>query len=380
MNMHPKIRLWLVVVSLFCLPVAVASDIETKMNDLASTAESIADLKGKIAWTINTTNEYTVELRDLELQLYSSMGEQERLQGVLQSLQGSVAYTAQLIQETSAAQEQMDALARERLRVLYKNSNINYLEVLFEATSYSDFLHRFDLLRRLFESDITLLGELDKLRSQQEALKRQLESDYAEQQRLEQWESWQSQQIEEQRAEKSQLITDILSMKEAYEASERELQARSDLLAEEIRILQEANRSRALGNGTYIWPLAGYYEITSYYGWRSDPFGGSNDGHHNGLDIAAPGGADILAVDGGLVVMASYGYNGGYGNFIMIDHGQGLATLYAHCSALLVEVGESVAQGELIARIGSTGYSTGPHLHIEFRYDGECQEPLDYLW
>lgn len=128
--------------------------------------------------------------------------------------------------------------------------------------------------------------------------------------------------------------------------------------------------------GTYIWPLPSNSIITSYFGWRPDPFTGIV-GYHNGMDIYQPKNTPIHAMDGGEVIYA--GLNGTYGLMVEIDHGQGLTTVYAHMNEIDVEVGDLVYQGQQIGKVGSTGKSTGYHLHLEVRINGTRKDPLDYL-
>ena len=128
------------------------------------------------------------------------------------------------------------------------------------------------------------------------------------------------------------------------------------------------------GDGTYGWPLDGG-EISSFYGLRADPFGGGSE-YHSGLDIAADFGAPVKAAAAGTVTAA--GLNGGYGRFISIDHGSGMSTAYGHMSALAVTVGQQVSRGQVIGYVGSSGYSTGPHLHFEVRENGQTENPLQF--
>jgi murein DD-endopeptidase MepM/ murein hydrolase activator NlpD len=155
---------------------------------------------------------------------------------------------------------------------------------------------------------------------------------------------------------------------------EEELEATSRELVSIIAQLEAEQKGTGGGTGTFIWPTAG--PITSYYGLRLHPILGTYRMHY-GLDIGAPYGQSIYAADSGVVIFANW--MGGYGLTLIIDHGDGLSTLYAHTSDILVNVGDAVNQGQVVAKVGSTGYSTGPHLHFEVRVNGEPQNPLNYL-
>ena len=131
-----------------------------------------------------------------------------------------------------------------------------------------------------------------------------------------------------------------------------------------------------VGSGVYTWPTPGYTRITSPYGMRKHPILKTNR-MHTGIDIGAPNGATIVSVDHGCVVQV--GWYGGYGRVVMVDHGHGIVTMYAHTSAALVNVGDAVKKGQAIAKVGSTGWSTGPHLHFEVRINGKYTNPLNYI-
>ena len=132
------------------------------------------------------------------------------------------------------------------------------------------------------------------------------------------------------------------------------------------------------GNGKFLWPVPSSSYISSPWGYRIHPIYGTKK-LHAGIDIAASSGSNIVAAESGTVILSSWGYNGGYGNYIIVSHGNGYTTRYAHCSNLYVKVGETVSRGQVIAAVGSTGASTGPHCHFEVRINGESVNPVNYL-
>ena len=132
-------------------------------------------------------------------------------------------------------------------------------------------------------------------------------------------------------------------------------------------------------DGKLLWPSPGYTKINSYFGKRTAPANGAST-YHKGIDIGANKGTPIYAAASGTVYVSQYGYNGGYGNYVILSHGNGVQTLYGHCSELCVSVGEYVSQGQLIAKVGSTGDSTGNHLHFEVRVNGVAQDPQNYVY
>jgi len=374
-----KLLLALVFIFLLTIPVLATDELQRAFDQLAETEARAGFIRGNIEWARVTTEQLNHDLRVLDWLMHSSQAELERLRGNLLRLDEDIITTGAHLFQVELNLAEVDALARERIRVLYKNGNISFFEVLFTSTSYSDFLQRAELLRRLVESDIALLSQTQQLQLELDNAKRQLEASFAEQQRMEQQESWHNRQLEVQQDEKHYLIGDIQAQAAHWVELQAELAAEGERLGAWIREMQEARRGFALGTGDYTWPVPGHYTVSSRFGWRPNPFGGSSSNWHSGLDIAAPNGANIVAVDAGVVVLASIGWNGGYGNMVMIDHGNGVATLYAHASSILVTEEQAVARGEVIASIGSTGWSTGPHLHIEFRINGTAEDPANFL-
>ena len=146
----------------------------------------------------------------------------------------------------------------------------------------------------------------------------------------------------------------------------------------ERRANESDNGNFKYGGGPLKWPVPSSQKITSNYGYRVHPIYKTRR-LHSGVDIGAPSGSNIVAAESGVVILASYGYNGGYGNYMIISHGSGLTTRYAHCNSLAVSVGQTVSKGQVIGAVGSTGDSTGPHLHFEVRLNSASYDPLNYL-
>ncbi len=166
----------------------------------------------------------------------------------------------------------------------------------------------------------------------------------------------------------------------AQEEKIRQLEAEIKRKEEEARKAAEAAgktyNTVSLGNINFIWPCPSSSRITSYFGGRESPTEGASS-NHQGIDIGASTGSSILAAAAGTVVVSTYSYSAG--NYIMLSHGGGVYTVYMHCSQLLVSEGETVSQGQTIAKVGSTGYSTGPHLHFGVRSGGQYLNPLAYV-
>jgi murein DD-endopeptidase MepM/ murein hydrolase activator NlpD len=171
-----------------------------------------------------------------------------------------------------------------------------------------------------------------------------------------------------------ELYKNISTEKKEIESALEDLEKESQKIEEELLRLNP--NTQYLGSGKYTWPTPGYSRITSAYGMRRHPILKTNR-MHTGVDIGAPYGVTIVSVDHGQVVKV--GWYGGYGRVVMIDHGRGIVTMYAHTSASLVNVGDAVKKGQGIAKIGTTGWSTGPHLHFEVRVNGKHANPMNYI-
>ena len=175
---------------------------------------------------------------------------------------------------------------------------------------------------------------------------------------------------------KKRLLTDIHQEKSVYEKALNELERTSRELEQAIRRLQSPDDPAIVtkGKGAMAWPTAG--PITSYYGYRTHPIHGTRK-LHTGLDISAPHNQAVMTATDSTVIMSDW--YGGYGQTIVIDHGGGVSTLYGHNSSLVVGVGQQVVRGQTVAKIGSTGVSTGPHCHFEVRVNGTPEDPLGWL-
>lgn len=275
-----------------------------------------------------------------------------------------------------------------RIKYMYENGNVSYVSMFFESEDMSDFLNRAEYLAEITEYDREMLLRLQDTEKNLKIAKSTLDSEYVQLNEM----------LAEVEAEKE--ATDVLIASKRAELtatdanlSEQEaakLQHEEDIKAQEeyIKELEEIERKRkeqeallqnAIGKydgSGMMWPVPGYSRISSSFGYRSDPFTGEKS-YHSGTDIPAPTGTKIVAAYKGQVAW-SY-YSSSAGNWIGIDHGNGLYTVYMHMSKLLVKEGQMVNTGDVIGLCGSTGRSTGPHLHFSVRLNGNYVEPLNYV-
>ncbi len=273
-------------------------------------------------------------------------------------------------------QEELDEGQDElnvRLRNMYKNGSMGFIDILLSSADINDLFINYDMVQLIYASDQELVDILQRDYEVIESEIGNLEAAKAE--------------LEDSKTELKVRQEDMIAAEEALSIERSKISDENLEIEKQIQNLEsEADRLTAElegeSEGDYVggelaWPTSSKY-ITSYYGYRPDPFGGGGTSWHSGIDISAYTGAPIYAANSGRVYFSGWN-NGGYGYLVMIDHGGGMITMYAHNSKLLVKEGEWVSRGERIANAGSTGYSTGPHLHFEVRINGVRKNPLNYL-
>jgi murein DD-endopeptidase MepM/ murein hydrolase activator NlpD len=256
---------------------------------------------------------------------------------------------------------------------MYENGNVGYMSVILDSTSFSDFISRVDFLKKIVDFDMDLLNKMKSYRDSVADKKSQLALEMEEKERLKKDIGEKKEKVETAKQDKEESLKDILSDLKELERQEDKLLAESKEIGKKIVALQ--SKEKYIG-GELGWPVPGYYKITSQYGNRYHPILKKNK-MHTGIDIAVPSGTSVLAANAGTVIYS--GYNGGYGNTVIIDHGGKISTLYAHNSKLLVKVGDKIEKGKVVSKSGSTGLSTGPHLHFEVRENGQHVDPMKYL-
>lgn len=284
-----------------------------------------------------------------------------------------------LQQEIKESEENLDGsrdVLSGRLRSIYEQGDVHILEVLLDSSSITDFLTRWDLLKKLAENDMSIIDSYNKelqtfqdkqnlaLTKKNTLLKLKQDQDNA------------KHELAVASSRQKELYKNIQSERSVVEQALDDLEEQSRLVAQEIRRLTGGDNSAYLGSGKFAWPTPGNTRITSSYGWRIHPILKTRR-IHTGVDIAAPHGSNIVAAETGKVIFT--GWKSAYGNVVMVSHGGDIVTFYAHSSKILVKTGQTVTKGQPIALIGTTGWSTGPHLHFEVRKNGEHTNPIPYL-
>lgn len=279
---------------------------------------------------------------------------------------------AKLEKEVEEAQKKVDTQTdnlNSRLRNMYKTDTIGFVDVLLDSESFSDFLTNLDLVKIIYSADKDVLEDLKKAHEELKKKKKEAEELQAELKASKTLAVDEKAQVE---AKKAEIAKDNKELDKMID----ELQADADALTAKIQSTSSSSTTSTYTGGALAWPTPSSSYITSPFGYRVHPISGSYK-FHTGIDIGASYGSSIVAANSGRVTMA--GWYGGYGKCLIIDHGGGITTLYAHCSSLLVGSGQSVSRGQTVARVGSTGNSTGPHLHFEVRLNGVYKNPMNYV-
>ena len=266
---------------------------------------------------------------------------------------------------------------KARIRAIDEMGDATYIDILLNSESLGDFLSRLETVREIAAHDQAVIENMITLKKGVESSKAEIEIARAEQQEARDLTAGKRAQLQQKMNEQSSLISKIEGDIKEYEKAYNAAVAQENSLKASLQSsLSKSGGGSVYTGGVFTWPAPSYTYISSPYGYRNHPVLGQTK-FHSGVDMAAPGGSNILAAADGTV--RSAGWNGGYGYCVVVDHGGGIATLYAHSSKLLVSSGQKVTKGQVIALVGTTGMSTGNHLHFEVLKNGATTDPMAYL-
>ena len=377
-KIRAKVTLWSValamVAAVMLTPFAKAATIDDWQNQLNNKNKQKEQIQEELNQSKKDLETAEKELNALDQKIYQAGVELNQLTGELNETKAEIVKGLEELEQLKKDIEKQNDDLNARLRSMYKNGDVGMLSVVFGSSSMSDVLTNMDMVQRIYNADAELLKSIqeqydlvDAQNRKLEALKVQLEEQQAV---IAEKKSALEADEAEARARRNALQADADSLQKQYDAVKKE----ADSISETIKVLQSQN-TQYIG-GAMCWASQASTRITSPFGWRYlSLLGGRN--YHTGVDIGAAGGTNILAANSGKVIKA--GWNNSYGYMVMVDHGGGIVTLYAHSSKLLVKTGDVVTRGQAIALIGSTGMSTGNHLHFEVRVNGKYQNPLNYI-
>lgn len=299
-------------------------------------------------------------------------------------LEASIETTQADLELAKEAEETQYELMKDRIQMVYESGNKGYLDVLLTATSMTDVMNKVEYTSQVSLYDYNLLTNLQDARAEVAAIEAKLELDLSTNESMQEEMTSDKEDMEELVAEKNQQVAEYedsiaLQEEEVAKYNQAVAEAEAIIYAAEQAALAQAGGSGDAGSytgGAFTWPVPSSRSISSYFGTRTSPTAGAST-EHRGIDIPCSNGAPVVAAASGTVIVATYNY--AEGNYVAIDHGGGVVTLYMHNSSLAVSVGQTVTAGQTIAYAGSTGISTGPHCHFGVRVNGGYVDPLSYL-
>lgn len=341
---------------------------EAAKNQIYEAEKSIEELNGLKSDVESYIRKIDSDVSTMERNISSINAQCEAKQ---QEIDTSIA----VIVQTEAEMEQQYQDMKKRIKFMYENADVRYVEMILGSENFSDFLNKADFFSELTNYDREMIAKMEATKLEMEARKIQLE---AEKQSLDVL----REDALAQKAEMEKLASEKEKQMSVYETQidleKKELEAQQAILEKIIQLEKAGNTDDYYAGGQLTWPVPSSYRITSRFGPRNTGIPGAST-YHRGIDIGAPTGSTIVAACSGTVTIASYGYNGGAGNYVSVNHGNGLTTVYYHCSSLLVSAGTFVTEGTAIARVGSTGISSGPHLHFGVIAGGTYVDPMNYF-
>ena len=343
--------------------------------------KGLSNIKAMVKELEKSKSNLKTYVQELDKKLMSVQAKIQELKKMITKKEAEIAQTQKELEEAVATEETQYKEMKTRIKFMYEKGQAFYLDTILGASSFGDMLNKAEYVAAVSSYDRQKLEEYKLNRQLIETCKAELEEEKAVLKEA-------KVTVEQEEANLEVLISSKEKEITAYEADinnkEQAIKEYEEYIAEQdatIKSLEAAlkkmkDESLKYDGGVFAWPAPSYTRISSEYGWRIHPTLGVRK-FHNGVDMAAPGGSPILAAYSGVVAAAAYSTT--MGNYIYLNHGNGLVTIYMHASALYVSAGQKVSKGDKIAAVGTTGRSTGNHLHFGVRLNGSYQEPMQYF-
>ena len=373
------------------VPSFATNDIDKAKDDKQKMEEKLKDTQSALKNLENSKNNAEAYILEIDKYITSLTDNIYKLEKDAEDKKEQIAIKEKEIEDARLGIDEQYEAMKLRIKYMYENGEISYMSMFFESKDISDFLNRAEYLSEITQYDRDMRLKLQDAKANLDMAKIALDTeldklnallDEAEQERKANEEL-----IAAKEAQLSSTNTDIVSKEEAVKRQQDDIKAQEQIIKEleeiERKRKEEEERRKAenqtiptYDGGKLIWPVPGHSRISSPFGDRKDPFTGLTT-FHSGIDVSAPTGTPIVASYDGEVAWAYY--SGSAGNWIGIDHGNGLYTIYMHMSKFVAKKGDIVKAGDIIGLVGSTGRSTGPHLHFSVRLNGKYVGPLDYV-
>lgn len=356
-----------------------AEDADELQDKLSSLEDEKAAVKERIAELTKQASDVEATRAALQSEIDLTKEEIATVEAYIERLQDQIDVKTTELAAAEEALEQKEEEFALTVRTTYEQGDTSYLEVLLNSTSFADLLSRMEIITAIMDDNKKIVAEYAAAKEDIEQKKQELEETQAAQKEYQENLGYKVDELAASEAEQAALAESIQAYKAESEAEYDRIASEMQDVSNQIAALSAqaaANGSVPMGDGTLIWPTPSCTTNSSAYGWRIHPIYGTRK-FHAGEDIPAGYGAEILAAASGTVITA--GWVSGYGNYTVIDHGGGMMTAYGHQSSIAVSVGQTVTQGQVIGYVGSTGNSTGPHLHFEVYINGATVDPKSFF-
>ena len=397
-----KVRMRCIVIALAAVlavtPVLPAYATKSGVDDAKKKVDSMEEEKKKVESTLKNLEGLKADtaayVKNLDSNLVSLNRELSALEGQIADKENDISITQAQLEEAKAVDTSQYESMKLRIKYMYEKGDTNYIDMLLQAKDLSELLNRAEYISKISEYDRMMLDQYVETKEEITSHEQQLEEEH--EQLVDMQTATQAKQasVEQLMSEKTKELKNyeskIASAENEISEYEKDIKAQEDQIKKmeaEIKRKEEEARKAAeaagkkyntvsIGNIKFIWPCPSSSRVTSPFGGRSSPTEGASS-NHQGMDIGAASGSNIIAAAAGEVIISTYSYSAG--NYIMINHGGGVYTVYMHCSQLIASKGDKVTQGQVIAKVGSTGYSTRPHLHFGIRVNGSYVNPANYV-
>ena len=349
------------------------TDLQTQQQDIQNQLE---ESNQQLQEVQSQLSENLQQIEKLDEKIRESENKIEELDTQVKQLQEEIVTIQSQLEVAEKNYEKQKEIMEKRLVAIYEAGDTRYIDVLLNSSDLSEFLSNYYLITEIATIDKNLLDEVASEKKDIELSKQKLQNNQKSLATALQTQTQTSTVLQNTKTLRENYISRLSDEEKAKQAQIDEMTEQYEDINNQILELAKQGLDTSYIGGVLAWPVPGYTKITSNYGMRVHPITGQYK-LHTGVDISAPIGADFVAANDGIVTKAEY--NTAYGNMVVIDHGGGISTLYAHGSEILVTVGQTVKRNESILKVGSTGYSTGPHAHFEVRINGVVTNPIEYI-
>ena len=349
------------------------TDLQTQKNELEN---QLNDANNQLDEVQSNLSDNLQQVEKLDEKIATAEEELQEQESKITELKNSISEIEEELNTVTEKQKKQQELFEKRIVAIYEAGETQYLDIILKSRNLSEFLSSYYVISEIAETDKELLEDLTEKKRTIDLTKQKLENEKKELATIMENQTRMANTLQNTKQMRQNFISKLSEDEKNLQSKIDEINAQYEEVNKQILELAQQGLDTAYIGGELAWPVPGYTRITSKYAMRVHPITGQYK-LHTGVDIGAPTGANFIAANDGVVVKA--GMNTAYGNMVIIDHGGGISTLYAHGSEILVQVGQQVKRGDPVLKVGSTGYSTGPHAHFKVRINGVTTDPLPYI-